>query len=93
VPQQYSTGGKAKLLGISQRGNVYLRKILIHGVPSSRASHQARSIVDRRLNGCTRCQSSQERRRGRHGQQACTDRLGCIVERRKPQAYRERLAA
>jgi transposase len=31
VPRQYSTGGKAKLLGISKRGNVYLRKILIHG--------------------------------------------------------------
>jgi transposase len=31
VPRQYSTDGKAKLLGISRRGNVYLRKILIHG--------------------------------------------------------------
>ena len=31
VPRQYSSGGKAKLLGISKRGNVYLRKILIHG--------------------------------------------------------------
>jgi transposase len=31
VPRQYSTGGKTKLLGISKRGNVYLRKILIHG--------------------------------------------------------------
>jgi transposase len=31
VPRQYSTGGKARLFGISKRGNVYLRKILIHG--------------------------------------------------------------
>ena len=31
VPKQYSTGGKAKLYGISKRGNRYLRKILIHG--------------------------------------------------------------
>lgn len=31
VPRQHSTGGKAKLLGISKRGNPYLRKILIHG--------------------------------------------------------------
>jgi transposase len=31
VPKQYSTGGKAKLYGISKRGNPYLRKILIHG--------------------------------------------------------------
>ena len=31
VPGQYSTGGKARLYGISKRGNNYLRKILIHG--------------------------------------------------------------
>jgi len=31
VPKQYSTGGKTKLAGISKRGNLYLRKILIHG--------------------------------------------------------------
>lgn len=31
VPAQYSTGGKPKLLGISKRGNVYLRMLLIHG--------------------------------------------------------------
>jgi len=31
VPRQDSTGGKARLPGISKRGNVYLRKILIHG--------------------------------------------------------------
>ncbi len=31
VPRQYSTGGKQKLHGISKRGNVYLRRMLIHG--------------------------------------------------------------
>jgi Transposase IS116/IS110/IS902 family len=31
VPRQYSTGGKQKLCGISKRGNVYLRRMLIHG--------------------------------------------------------------
>ena len=31
IPKQYSTGGKAKLLGISKRGNPYLRKMFIHG--------------------------------------------------------------
>ncbi|HTM35338.1 MAG TPA: IS110 family transposase [Terriglobales bacterium] len=31
VPRQYSTGGKQKLLGISKRGNRYLRRMLIHG--------------------------------------------------------------
>ena len=31
VPKQATTGGKPKLLGISKRGNGYLRKMLIHG--------------------------------------------------------------
>jgi transposase len=34
VPQQYSTGGKSQLLGISKRGNRYLRRLLIHGARS-----------------------------------------------------------
>ena len=31
VPRQFTTGGKTKLLGISKRGNKYLRRLLIHG--------------------------------------------------------------
>jgi transposase len=31
VPRQYSTGGKTTLYGISKRGNVYLRRMFIHG--------------------------------------------------------------
>lgn len=31
VPKQITTGGRPRLLGISKRGNVYLRKLLIHG--------------------------------------------------------------
>jgi len=31
VPGEYSTGGKQKLLGISKRGNTYLRTLFIHG--------------------------------------------------------------
>ena len=31
VPRQNSSGGKTKLQGISKRGNVYLRKLLVHG--------------------------------------------------------------
>jgi len=30
VPRQYSTGGKQKLFGMSKRGNVYLRRMLIY---------------------------------------------------------------
>jgi len=35
VPRQHSTGGKARLFGISKRGNRYLRKILVHGARSA----------------------------------------------------------
>src|SRR5690349_14991400 len=34
VPRQATTGGRPKLLGISKRGNKYLRKLLIHGARS-----------------------------------------------------------
>jgi transposase len=34
VPRQHSTGGKATLLGISKRGNPYLRRLFIHGARS-----------------------------------------------------------
>ena len=34
TPKQHSTGGKDRLLGISKRGDPYLRKLLIHGARS-----------------------------------------------------------
>ena len=35
VPKQYSSGGKQRLLGISKRGDRYLRCLLIHGARSA----------------------------------------------------------
>lgn len=34
VPRQHSSGGRSRLLGISKRGNPYLRTLLIHGARS-----------------------------------------------------------
>jgi transposase len=34
VPRQHSSGGKTKLLGISKRGDPYLRTLLVHGARS-----------------------------------------------------------
>ena len=34
VPREYSTGGKQKLLGISKRGNKYLRTLFVQGARS-----------------------------------------------------------
>ena len=35
VPRQRSTGGKTVLLGISKRGNTYIRTLMIHGLRSA----------------------------------------------------------
>jgi len=35
VPRQKSTGGKTTLLGISKRGNTYVRTLMIHGMRSA----------------------------------------------------------
>lgn len=42
VPREYSTGGKTLLLGISKRGNRYLRRLLVHGARSC-VTHMDRS--------------------------------------------------
>jgi transposase len=41
VPIQMTTGGKPKLLGITKRGNVYLRKMIIHGARAALPSLSA----------------------------------------------------
>jgi transposase len=46
APRQVTTGGKPKLLGISKRGNGYLRKMLIHG---ARAALKMMSKTDTAL--------------------------------------------
>jgi transposase len=45
VPRQMTTGGKPRLLGISKRGNKYLRKLLIHGARSAIPSLLATNTV------------------------------------------------
>ncbi len=44
VPREHSTGGKQKLLGISKRGNSYLRKLFVQG---------ARAVLQFRDKQCT----------------------------------------
>ncbi|BAO92589.1 MULTISPECIES: IS110 family transposase [Caballeronia] len=48
VPAQSSSGGKATLLGISKRGDVYLRTLLIHGARAALRAFQNK--VDRNGN-------------------------------------------
>jgi len=57
VPRQHSSGGKNNLLGISKRGNTYLRTLLIHGARAvlqyvdkkdDRFSRWAKALKERR---------------------------------------------
>ena len=50
VPRQVTTGGKPRLLGISKRGNKYLRKLLIHGARAALPS--CRRARHRSADGC-----------------------------------------
>ena len=45
TPRQYSSGNKQRLLGISKRGDSYLRSLLVHGARS--AIYAARNKEDR----------------------------------------------
>jgi len=60
VPRQCSTGGKPKLLGISKRGDAYLRKLLIDGARA--AARVAGNKSDRR----SRWVTGLSERRGRN---------------------------
>lgn len=42
VPKQHSSGGKTRMLGISKRGDTYLRTLLIHGARS--VMHHAKAV-------------------------------------------------
>lgn len=60
VPRQHSTGGRAVLLGISKRGDPYLRTLLIHG---------ARAVIrsaDKRNDRHSRWVAALARRRGKN---------------------------
>jgi transposase len=50
VPKQHSSGGKATLLGISKRGDSYLRTLLIHGARSVIIAAQKKASVSGWLN-------------------------------------------
>ena len=48
VPRQHSSGGKTLLLGISKRGDTYLRALMVHGARSAvRVAARKRSSTDK----------------------------------------------
>lgn len=58
VPRQHSTGGKTTLLGMTKRGNCYLRTLLIHG------ARAVLRVVDRKTDGWSRWLQGVKARRG-----------------------------
>lgn len=51
VPRQHSSGGKPTLLGMSKRGDVYLRTLMIHGARAAILGARRRSAADPWLTG------------------------------------------
>lgn len=51
VPRQHSSGGKPLLLGISKRGDAYLRTLMIHGARAAERFAETRSTVTDRWTG------------------------------------------
>jgi transposase len=51
VPRQCSSGGKSTLLGMSKRGDAYLRTVLIHGARSAILSAQRAGTTNQWLRG------------------------------------------
>lgn len=51
VPRQHSTGGRERLLGITKRGDTYVRTLLIHGARSAaRAAKKKEDSLSRWIN-------------------------------------------
>jgi transposase len=76
VPRQHLSGGKVRLQGISKRGDVYLRMLMIHGGPSSGAYRQTGPIIDGCVDRGDGTTTTEERGAGGTRQQARADRLG-----------------
>jgi hypothetical protein len=83
VPRQSTTGGRPCLLGISKRGNKYLRRLFIHGVRCTARCGRARYTVGPLGKGIAGPRSS-ERCGGGGRQQARADRAATRTAIRSP---------
>ena len=87
VPAEHSTGGKQTLLGISKRGNGYVRRLIIHGARSCFLHLKPRKPCLGALAERLGSKNPSQQSRRRFGQQAHPDRLG------DPDTTRHRLSA
>lgn len=75
VPRQMGTGGRVRLLGISKRGDTYLRTLLIHGARAALLNSKSPPAWATTL--------AKERGNRRAGKQDGTDDLGFVGSRTK----------
>jgi transposase len=81
VPRRATTGGKSMLLGITKRGNKYLRKLLIHGARAALPHIAERDTGSWPMGKRIARAGPSECCCRRLGQQARPDRLGSAAAR------------
>ena len=86
VPRQHSSGGKPTLLGMSKRGDPYLRTLLIHGARSAILAAQRKVEQHQCLVGQSAQPAAPEYRRRGTGQQKRTHRVGDARPRARVQS-------
>ena len=75
VPKQRSSGGRARLFGISKRGDRYLRTLMIHGARAALGKAAGKQDPRSLWLGKMRQRPASQCRGCRARQQECTDRL------------------
>ncbi len=83
VPRECSTGGKQKLLGISKRGNAYLRRLFVQGARSVLQQRHKQAPGLSYLVSATAGAHAPERGHRGLGQQAGSHGLGGLMQERK----------
>jgi transposase len=78
APRQTGTGGRVRQLGISKRGDAYLRTLLTHGARRHR-SLKSRNVMA--MAGRIAQAQAVQRRRRCGGKQTCSDHLGDSCQR------------
>ena len=83
VPRHRASGGRTVLLGISKRGDRYLRTLLVHGARSALRHDRATSRRARHLGRPAQASSWSQCGGGGTGEQECPGAVGAAQQRRR----------
>lgn len=81
IPRQHSTGGKARLLGTSKRGSIYLRCLFIHGARAVLLRVEVRYRATGTVGASARAAGAPQQSGCRCRQQTSTYRMGGAGQR------------